>query len=277
MLYVNLFFLLIINTILEFLPVSSTAHFLLLADISKLDNTINLNLILSFSQLAITFYLLFYFKEIILDILKSFYKKEKLIFCFKVFITMLPTAIFGFLFYNLIKKCFYDNISISLFLLLGSLLMYFAEKVYNKNSKTNLDLKNSAAIDSNDFYNISYATCLKIGFLQMFSLIPGISRSATTISGGLLSGLSRKNAVLFSFFIAIPVSFCAAIFDIYKNYNELLLEYNYAIFAFIFSIIFSFIFVRKMLDFLQNIKLDIFIYYRIVLALLILVFNYVGY
>lgn len=261
MLFLKLSILLFFNTIIEFLPISSTAHFLLISQFFNLN--INNNLILSFSQLSITFYLLFYFRYYIIDIIKNIYKKDYILFCMKILITMLPTIFIGLLFYNLIKKYTYNNISIAIFLILGSILMFIAEK---KGNSINNDV---------DLYNITYKDCIKIGFLQMFSLIPGISRSATTISGGLLSGFNKNKAILFSFFISIPISFCASVFDIYKNINYIYSDYKILVFSFVITFIFSFLFVDKIIRFLQNNKLYIFIYYRIIFALLILIFNYV--
>ena len=257
-----LFFLLLINTIIEFLPISSTAHFLIL---SKVFEVKDIDLILSFSQLAIVFYLIFYFRKDIFNIIKNLNRLEYLIFCIKILITMIPTIVFGLFGYNLIKYLFYKDISIVSFLIIGSFLMFFAEKSYNKNTTTKI----------NNFYDLSYKSCFKIGFLQMFSLIPGVSRSAATISGGIFSNLSKDQAILFSFFISIPISFCASVFDIYKNVDNLLINLNIIVFTFVITLVFSFCIVSKIIDFLKIINLNIFVYYRICLALLILVFNYV--
>ena len=261
MLFLKLSILLFLNTIIEFLPISSTAHFLLISQIFDLN--INTDLILSFSQLSMVCYLLFYFRNDIINIIKNIYKKDYIIFCIKILITMIPTIFVGLLFYNIIKEDTYNNISISIFLIFGSLLMFFADK---KEDKTNNNV---------DLYNITYKDCIKIGFLQMFSLIPGVSRSATTISAGLLSGFNKKKAILFSFFISIPISFCASVFDIYKNANYIYSDYKILIFSFVITFIFSLLFVKKIIMFLQNTKLNVFVYYRIVLSLLILLFNYV--
>lgn len=257
-----LFFLLLINTIIEFLPISSTAHFLIL---SKISNIRDIDLVLSFAQLGIVSYLIFYFRKDILNIIKNIYKKDCLIFCVKVLITMIPTIIFGLFFYDFIKHIFYKDVSIALFLIIGSCLMFLAERFYSKNKEKKID----------NFYDLSYSSCLKIGFLQMFSLIPGISRSATTISGGFFCNLNREQSVLFSFLISIPISFCASVFDIYKNIDYLVSDFGTISFIFIITLIFSFCFVSKIINFLKKTNLNIFANYRIILALLILVFNYV--
>ena len=259
---IYLFFLLLLNTIIEFLPVSSTAHFLILSKIFKIEN---IDLILPFSQLAIVFYLIFYFRKDIFNIIKNIYKKEYIIFCSKILMTMIPTIVFGLFFYDFIKNLFYKDTSIALFLIVGSCLMFLAEKFYSKNKEKKVD----------NFYELSYKSCLKIGLLQMFSLIPGISRSATTICGGFFCNLSREQAILFSFLISIPISFCASVFDIYKNVDYLVTNLNTVSFVFIITLIFSFCFVGKTINFLKKTNLNIFANYRICLALLILVFNYV--
>ena len=261
MLFLKLSILLFLNTIIEFLPISSTANFLVFSSLINIES--NIDLILAFSQLSMTCYLLFYFRNYVIDIIKNIYKKNYIMFSIKIIITMLPTIFFGLFFYNIIKTYFYNYLPISIFLIVGSVLMFVAEKNENK---TNKDI---------NLYNITYKDSLKIGFLQMFSLIPGVSRSATTISGGLLSGFNKNKAILFSFFISMPISFCASIFDIYKNVNYIYSDYKILIFSFVITFIFSSIFVKKIIMFLQNIKLNVFVYYRVFFALLILLFNYV--
>ena len=176
---------------------------------------------------------------------------------------MLPTILFGLIGYGFIKMYFYHGLSIAVFLLFGSIIMFLAERFYTKSQKK-----------FNSFYDLSYGSCFRIGLLQMFSLIPGVSRSATTIGGSFFAGLSREKAVLFSFFISIPISFCASIYDIYKNTSVLPETYRLAIFSFTITLLFSFCFVKKIIAILQKTSLNIFVYYRIILALLIFIYSH---
>ena len=154
MIFLTLFFLLLINTIIEFLPISSTAHFLIFSSFFNIDNV---DIILSFSQLAMVFYLMFYFRRDLLNIVLNINKKEQIIFCFKIFLTMLPTILFGLIGYGFIKMYFYHGLSIAVFLLFGSIIMFLAERFYTKSQKK-----------FNSFYDVSYGSCFRIGLLQMF-------------------------------------------------------------------------------------------------------------
>lgn len=302
-------FLLFFNAVVEFLPISSTAHSILLIDFLKLK--VPVSGVLAFSQLAISLGVCFYFRKKIIDMVKSLFsgekkdKKNTLIFLSKIFITMLPTLIFGLFFYNIIKKVFYSNRSIAICLILGAILMLFAEKKYGKNKE------NTRKIE--DFEDIDFLTAIKIGLLQALSLIPGVSRSATTISAGLLCNLPRKFAVEFSFFISIPISILASLFEIYKTFRFGLISSivsvvsinsgNTEIFgvnmksfmdffsgfkdpvficlimifiiSFILSLLFSLLFCKKILNFLSKNTLFAFIYYRIGFGLIRLIFSFV--
>lgn len=261
----KLVFLIFFNSIVEFLPISSTAHSILLSRFLSLEElNLNISLILSFSQLAIVFGLCFFFKREIFDIIKSLFSDTKncVIFLGKIFITMLPTIIVGIFFYSSIKTIFSAEKSIAVCLILGAMLMFLAEKKYRNFRETNVE----------KFENIDFLTALKIGLFQSLSLIPGISRSASTISAGLLCNLQRKTAVLFSFFISIPVSVVAGSFDIYKNYKCIdTTNLSVILYCFVLSFLFSIIFSKKILNFLANHNLKIFIYYRIIFGLILLV------
>lgn len=253
--------LLIFNVIIEFLPISSTAHLVLINKILNIDY--NIDIILAVSQIGITFAVCYYFRNFIKEVIVNLFKfnKEYFLFCLKIFITMLPTVLVGLIFYGIIKTYCQNNISIGICLVLGSLLMLVAEKYYYKNIVSN----------NNDLTNISFTDASKIGLLQSLSLISGISRSATTISAGLLSNFSRKKAVEIAFFISVPVSFGGAFFDLYKSTNIIKIGDLWMLFYIcMFSFILSLFFMKKILYFLINNSLYVFIYYRIVFGMLLM-------
>ncbi|MDR1499203.1 MAG: undecaprenyl-diphosphate phosphatase [Rickettsiales bacterium] len=254
MTYVKLLILLFFNTVIEFLPVSSTAHSILLRKMLQLN--FNLDLILAFSQLAISLSLCFYFRTKIIDLVRSmfFETKKCTIFCMKIVLTMLPTLVFGFFFYRVIKNYLYTEKTIALCLIIGAIFMLILEKVCK-----------SGIIEN--FHEIDYKLALKIGLFQCLSLIPGISRSASTIGAGLFYGLKRGTAVDFSFFISIPLSISACIFDIYKNASYIGKDNAGVIFyCFCLSLFFSLLFMGKIINVVKTNKLSIFAYYRIVVG-----------
>lgn len=254
--------LLIFNVIIEFLPISSTAHLVLINKILNINY--NISVILAVSQIGITLAVCYYFRNFIKEIIVNLFKfnKKYFLFCLKIFITMLPTVFIGLIFYGIIKTYCQSNFSIGICLIIGSLLMLIAEKYYYKNIVGN---------NNNDLINISFVDASKIGLLQSLSLISGISRSATTISAGLLSNFSRKKAVKMAFFISIPVSFGGAFFDLYKSINIIKIGDLWMLFyIYIFSFILSLFFMKKILNFLINNSLYVFIYYRIVFGMLLM-------
>lgn len=265
MLFFKLFILLFLNTLIEFLPISSTAHSILINKILTID--FNLNLILSFAQIAISLSVCFYFKNEIINLIKSLFMdtKNTFIFLLKILITMLPTMLFGLCCYETIKEYLYLDKIIAINLIFGAILMLVIERLYKKNVTNN----NINYIEK--FEEIDFMVAFKIGIFQCFSLIPGISRSASTIVSGLFCNLPRNIAVKFSFFISIPISILAALFDIYKNVQYINNNnISVLIFCFLVSLLFSMIFIKKILLFLQKNTLNIFVYYRIFVGIIIL-------
>ncbi|MBO4956805.1 MAG: undecaprenyl-diphosphate phosphatase [Rickettsiales bacterium] len=263
----NLTILLILNVIIEFLPISSTAHSIVINKLLNID--FNLNIILALSQIGITLAVCYYFKNIIKDIIVNLFRlnREYFLFCFKILITMLPSVFIGCFFYGIIKTYCQSSMSIGIGLICGSLLMYFAEKYYLKNH--NGDTNNIK--QRNDLFNISFKDVCKIGLFQSLSLMSGVSRSATTISAGMLSNFSRIKAVEMAFFISIPVSFGGACFDLYKCFDLINNDsYLMCLYILLLSFILSLLFMKKIINFLQNNSLHIFIFYRIIFGLLLI-------
>lgn len=241
---------------MEFLPISSTAHSIILANILNIKD-INIDAILAISQIGIMFSLLFYFKNEIFDIFCNIFKKQYITYCIKLMITMLPTIFVGLCCYSILKQ-FHSNFYIAIGLIFGSLFMLFAEKYYQNNEH-----------DDNDLKKMSFKNSIIIGLCQCLSMFAGVSRSAMTISGGLLSNFSREKAIKMSFFISIPISFAGAIFDIYKNIY-IFDNMSIVFYTLILSFVLSLIFIKKILNFLKTNKLNIFIYYRILLAFILI-------
>jgi len=116
-----------------------------------------------------------------------------------------------------------------------------------------------------------------VGFAQTLALIPGTSRSGATIIGGLLSGLSRRAATEFSFFLAIPTMFAAVTFDVYEN-RAILHSDDLGMFAigFIASFVSAFLAVRGLLRYISRHDFSAFAYYRIAFGAIVLVTAYTG-
>ncbi len=254
------FILGIIEGITEFLPISSTAHLILISKLLKIEPTNFHKLFEVFIQTgAILAVILNYFNLL----------KNNLSLIKKIIISFIPTAFIGFLFYKIIKNVFFENyliISFS-FIFLG-LIFILIEKLILKN-KINLKL---------DLNNLDYKKAFLIGLFQALAILPGISRSGIIIAIMLLLKFKREEAVLYSFFLAVPTIFSAGIYDLYKTgLNNLFLLNNfiYITIGFLTSFIFALITIRWFIKYLQKNNLIPFGIYRIIIGILFFILIYI--
>lgn len=253
----NLFHTIILSIIegfTEFLPISSTGHLILAGKLLQIPDTDFYKSFEIIIQLgAILAVLVLYWQKIF---------KEKYLWG-KIFLAFLPSAFFGLIFYKFIKTFLLGNTTIVLMsLLVGGIFLIIIEKIYQEKK-----------IPPSTLSNLKINNCLYIGMFQVLSLIPGVSRSAATIIGGLTVGLGRKEAVEFSFFLAIPTMFAASGYDIIKNY-EVILNGNLKllIVGFIGSFITALFAVKFFVGFVQKHSFLPFAVYRILLAVLLFLF-----
>lgn len=245
-------FLSIIEGFTEFLPISSTGHLLLA---SKLLNIPQTEFVKSFEIIiqlgAILAILVLYWKKLIGN-----FKLWK-----NILVAFLPTAIIGLLFYKIIKEVLFENILITVFaLLIGGILLIVVEKLYREKDEH---------VDSLE--KLTLKQSFLIGVAQSVSIIPGTSRAAATIIGGLLVGTKRKVAVEFSFLLAIPTMMAATGLDLIKsnfefNYQEILI----LLVGLIGSFITALLVVKWFIKFIQTNSFIPFGIYRIVLAVIYL-------
>lgn len=238
----------IVEGITEFLPISSTGHLILTTNLLKITHTEFVKSFEIIIQLgAILAVVVIYFKKIVLSLDLKLYKN--------ILISFLPSVVFGFLFYDSIKKYLIgNNIVVIISLFIGGVLMLITEKYLKEPKEKNLKA-------------INY---LKIGLFQVFSMIPGVSRSFTTILGGRLTGLTREKATEFSFFLAIPTMTAATALDLIKTdltiwTNE---EYKMLAVGFVVSFLTAYIAVKWLIKYVQSHDFRIFGWYRIVVAIL---------
>ena len=189
----------IIEGLTEFLPVSSTGHMILGSSIMGIQSNNFVKLFTVAIQLgAILSVIVLYFKHFFQSV--GFY--------FKLLVAFLPAVFFGLILSDKIDELLESPLGVAIALLIGGIILLFVDKWF----------KDGDIDNSND---ISYGTALKIGLFQCLSMIPGTSRSAATIVGGMSQRLTRKAAAEFSFFLAIPTIFAATVYDLYKNINTL--------------------------------------------------------
>ena len=246
---VEILILAAIQGISEFLPVSSAAHLVL---VSKYYAFVNQSLLIDIClHLGSLLAIIFYFRNDLLNFIKN---KNFLI---KILVGTIPIIPAGYIVFEtgLIDQL--RNLKvIGWMTLLFGILLYIADR--NKMVKK---------IEEN-FTNRS---AIFIGIFQIFSLIPGVSRSGITITSGRLLGFSRFDSAKISFFLSIPTLTAASLLGIYNIYKEGSAELNFlAIIAVIFSFIFSYLTIALFFNFIKKFSLNVFIIYRIVLSLFIL-------
>lgn len=245
----------IIEGITEFLPISSTGHLILA---SKLLHIPASNFVKSFEifiQLgAIMAVVSLYLNRVI--------KNSKLIK--NICIAFLPTGIFGLLLYKVVKTYLLSN-DIVVVITLASIgaILILLEWFFRKHPpKESTSIQNSPA-----------PKLLSIGVFQSLSMIPGVSRSGATIVGGMLTGLSRKEAIEFSFLLAVPTMVAATGLDLLQSSSSFSInEYGLLALGFVIAWITAVIVVKAFITYVSQVSFTGFGIYRIVIALLYWVF-----
>lgn len=264
----------IVEGITEFLPISSTGHMILVSKLLGLQNTDFLKTFEIFIQLGAIFAVIaIYFKRLItsFDTIK------------KVTVAFIPTAIIGLVLHDFVKKYLLASpLVVSISLIVGGILIIWFEKWHTKKLSSDDLLSSSDRTNNRDGdkenckdSGVSYTQAVKVGLYQSIAMIPGVSRSAATIIGGQISGVSRVKIVEFSFFLAIPTMFAASILDLYKGIGDIgSNEITLLAVGFITAFIVAIIAIKGFLNYIQKHNFVGFAIYRIVVGLLFLALLY---
>ena len=249
--YLQALILSIIEWFTEFLSISSTRHLILASKILAIPQTEFIKTFeIAIQGGAILAVLVLYGRKLYTDtgLLK------------KVMLAFLPTAVLGLIFYNVIKQYLIGNLTITIVsLFIGGMLIILLEHYFQKHR---------VAPTINNVAMLTIKQCFYIGLFQSISMIPGISRSAATIFGAMFLGLSKKEAVEFSFFLAIPTMLAATGLDIVKsasNFNGS--QVSILFFGSATSFIFACLTIKWLLHFIKHRNFIPFGIYRIILAL----------
>lgn len=196
----------------EFLPISSTGHLILTASLLGFTGE-KAKLFEVAIQTGAMLSVIWYYRARIIRVVSGLPSSETARrFALNVAIAFMPAAVLGVAFGSAIKRVLFKPVPVALAFVLGALVILWVER-------RNARRQQPARIQDVDA--LSALDALKLGFAQSFALIPGTSRSGSTIIGGMLFGLSRKAATEFSFFLAIPTLVGAGVYDTYK-YRDLL-------------------------------------------------------
>ncbi len=248
----------VVEGLTEFLPISSTGHQIIVADLLNFggERAMAFNIII---QLGAILAVVWEFRRKIIDVVVGLpTKPEARRFTTNLIIAVMPAVVLGVIFADVIHEYLFNPITVATALVIGGIIMLWAERRQHVIRAETVD-------------DMTWKDAVKIGFAQCLAMIPGTSRSGSTIIGGLLFGLSRKAATEFSFFLAMPTMVGAAVYSGYK-YRHLFQPDDLPVFAigFVTSFIFAMIAVRALLKFISNHSYAVFAWYRIGFGLLIL-------
>ncbi|MCO5257066.1 MAG: undecaprenyl-diphosphate phosphatase [Lentimicrobium sp.] len=244
----------IVEGITEFLPVSSTGHMIITQELlgMKIDDFVK----------AFTVNIQF---GAILSVVVLYWKRffQSLQFYYKLFVAFIPAAVIGFLAGDFIDSMLESVVVVAVMLVLGGVVLVFVDKWFNK-----------PVADQ----TVTYPTAFKIGLFQCIAMIPGVSRSAATIIGGMTQKLDRKTAAEFSFFLAVPTMFAAAGYKLMQNYQTITAEnIDILLIGNAVAFVVAMIAIKSFISFLTKYGFRVFGYYRILVGLAILIMIALGY
>ncbi len=242
----------IIEGLTEFLPISSTGHMIMGQTLLNIDGDFVKTFEISIQLGAIMAIVLLYAKRF----LQSF------TIYLKLGVAFIPTGIVGILAYKTIKMYLFNPYVVGVALVVGGIILILIDKkVVARESKT-LDLE-----------SISYKNSFLIGLIQCISMIPGVSRAAATIIGGVFNGLDKKQAMEFSFLLAVPTMFAATGYDLIKTPITFTShEYLLLAIGLLVAFVSAWAAVKVFIKLVENYGFKYFGYYRIVIGLLFLLF-----
>lgn len=243
----------IVEGLTEFLPVSSTGHMIITQKLLNVETNDFVKMFIVNIQFgAILSVIILYWKR--------FFKSFD--FYIKLFVAFLPAAIIGFLLIDFIDQLLESVLVVAIMLVLGGVVLIFVDKWF-KNAKPQNE--------------VTYPKALKIGFFQVIAMIPGVSRSAATIIGGLTQKLDKKTAAEFSFFLAVPTMFAASAYKLYQNYEAITKEnLDVLLIGNLVAFIVAMLAIKGFISYITKHGFKVFGYYRIVVGLAIIIMIALG-
>ncbi|ADL08384.1 undecaprenyl-diphosphate phosphatase [Thermosediminibacter oceani] len=255
----------IVEGLTEFLPVSSTGHLIIAGDLIGFKGSpfhIMFDIVI---QLGAILAVVFYYRKRIASSLRQLSPGQKgFRFWLNILIAFFPSAIAGVLLNDYIEEYLFSSFTVAIALIAGGFLMILAENVFGR-------------YGINDVDDMDAGKSLIVGIAQCLSLFPGMSRSASTIMGGMAAGLSVKAAAEFSFFLAIPTMLGATAFSLMKGFSAVTpAEWQALGVGFVVSFLVALLAVDRFLAYLTKHSLKSFAYYRIVAGVIMLILVYTG-
>lgn len=256
---IHLLLISILEGLTEFLPISSTAHLIIFSKFTHVDLT----------DMYTKFYLLFIQLGALLAGASLFAKKiftDKKLFT-NIIVGFIPSAIVGFIFYKAFKHLLEGNIVLmAIMLILGGIVFIYIEKVFLK-KEANIQKQKDTLTTKDAFI---------VGLAQAVAIIPGVSRSGITIIAGVFRNIKKSVIIEYTFLLALPTLGAAVLYDAYKSREIFGMIYGYGelMTGFVLAFISGFITLYILRKYLTRISLTFFGWYRILLAIVILLTLY---
>jgi undecaprenyl-diphosphatase len=247
----------IVEGLTEFLPISSTAHMKITNSLMGMQPDAFTDMFEVVIQLAAIL-------SVVTIYFKKFFQFKDFSFYTKLVVAVIPALIAGLLLKKYIDAALSNLWFIAFIMIGGGIFLLFIDKIFTKNNMDNEE-------------NISYPKAFMIGCFQVLSvLLPGLSRSAATIIGGMSQKLTRRLAAEFSFFLAVPTMFAASaksMLDVYKDHREVLVKENFTTLGIgaVISYILALLAIKFFIEYLQKHGFKIFGWYRIVAGAIVLI------
>ncbi|OWT68896.1 MULTISPECIES: undecaprenyl-diphosphate phosphatase [unclassified Achromobacter] len=268
-------FLGIIEGLTEFIPVSSTGHLILVGDWINFQSSSGkvFEVVIQFGSILAVMWI---FRARLWQLIHGTFTgvRSEMMFTRNLLVAFLPAAVIGAIFIKAIKALFYHPAVVATTLVLGGLVMLYVER----RTQAATPGPHSAADDSasevrasaHRLEEITWKQALGVGCAQCLAMVPGVSRSGSTIIGGMIAGIQRKTATEFSFFLAMPTMLGATVYDSYKN-MAILTQHDVTgiVVGFIAAFLSAMLVVRAVLRFVANHTYRVFAWYRIALGILV--------
>ena len=276
----------IVEGLTEFLPISSTGHMIITSSLLGIgDNDFTKVFEVAIQLGAILAVVVLYWKK--------FFDFSRWQFYAKLIVGVIPALVFGFLFGDAIDALLESPLTVALSLLLGGIVLLFVDKWFNQPTKQPSDIlglkvTKGELIEADE--KLTYKKSFLIGMWQVLAMMPGVSRSAASIIGGMQQKLTRNFAAEFSFFLAVPTMFAASAYSLFlkkwsgsgvaKKGYELIMENQQNLYAFIIGNVVAFIVailaIRFFINYLKLYGFRVFGIYRIIVGVILLVLIFTG-
>jgi undecaprenyl-diphosphatase len=260
LLYLKALLLGVIEGLTEFLPISSTGHLIIAADLLAFngESAKTFNIVI---QLGAILAVCWHYRAKLLALARTLPgEPASQRFVLNLLIAFIPAALLGVALHRFIKEHLFHPFNVAIALVLGGLVILWIERRYRTPRLESVE-------------QMRWDDALKIGLCQAVSLFPGVSRAGATIMGGMFFGLSRRAATEFSFFLAIPTMFAATLYDLYKSWSALHIQDLWLItVGFIAAFLSALLAVKALLAFISSHSFRAFAYYRIIFGTLVFIY-----